>query len=83
MTASETSQYVFDRNFNTRNVRETFGIDVPLEYITERRADGIDEQLDDQEAGGAPKMGVMKRTSKCFASSPICEMQDCHYDAWK
>lgn len=63
-TGRDYARFLLDKHFSPRNVHETLGIDVPLEAVTERRADDLDEYMDEQEAGGEIEPATTSRDGK-------------------
>ena len=63
-TGRDYARFLLDKHFSPRNVHETLGIEVPLEVVTERRTDDIEDYLDDQEASGAPEPVATNRDGK-------------------
>lgn len=63
-TGRDYARFLLDKHFSPRNVHETLGIEVLLEAVTERRADDIEEYLDDQEAGGDPEPVTSNRDGR-------------------
>lgn len=63
-TGRDYARFLLDKHFNPRNVHETLEIEVPLQAVTERRADDIEEYQDDQEACGNPEPMASNRDGK-------------------
>ena len=63
-TGRDYARFLLDRHFSPRNVHETLGIDVPLETVTERRADDIAEYLDGEETDAEPEPTAAGRNGR-------------------
>lgn len=63
-TGRDYARFLLDKHFSPRNVHETLGIDVPLEAVTERRSDDMEEYLDEQDASGDQEPALSNRDGK-------------------
>lgn len=70
-TGRDYARFLLDKHFSPRNVHETLGIDVPLEGVTERRSDDMEEYLDELEASGDPEPAPSNRDGK-IGPTDVC-----------
>lgn len=63
-TGRDYARFLLDTYFSPRNVHEILGIEVPLEPISERRVDDMEEYLDDQDSSGVVESVPTNRDGK-------------------
>ncbi len=63
-TGRDYARFLLDTYFSPRNVHEILGIEVPLEPISERRVDDMQEYLDDQDSSGVVESVPTNRDGK-------------------
>ncbi len=63
-TGRDYARFLLDKHFSPRNVHEMLVIEVPMETVTERRADDMDEYLDEQESSTVAETATANRDTR-------------------